>query len=132
MAALQRGCDGAHSNRKENGMSLLDSITDIVKSAFGGQPSNDVPQEVVMAVIQSCPGGLDGMLSKLHAGGLTNVVSSWLGPGQNAPINADQLRSALGNLHVEQLASQLGLPADQALSVLAQHLPNIASGQTTH
>jgi uncharacterized protein YidB (DUF937 family) len=113
-------------------MSLLDSITDIVKSAFGGQSSSDVPQEVVMAVIQSCPGGLDGMLSKLHAGGLTNVVSSWLGPGQNAPINADQLRSALGNLHVEQLASQLGLPADQALSVLAQHLPNIASGPTQH
>ena len=113
-------------------MSLLDSITDIVKSAFGGQSSNEVPQEIVVAVIQSCPGGLDGMLSKLHAGGLTNIVSSWAGPGQNAPINADQLRSALGNLHVEQLASQLGLPADQALSVLAQHLPNIASGQTQH
>jgi uncharacterized protein YidB (DUF937 family) len=114
-------------------MSLLDSITDIVKSAFGGgQSSNDVPQEVVMAVIQSCPGGLDGMLSKLHAGGFTNIVSSWLGPGQNAQISPDQIRSALGNLHIEQLASQLGLPADQTLSVLAQHLPNIASGQTQH
>jgi uncharacterized protein YidB (DUF937 family) len=132
MAAWRRGCDDAHSNGKENGMSLLDSITDMVRSAFGGQSSNEVPQEIVMAVIQACPGGLDGMLSKLHAGGFTNIVSSWLGPGQNAPINADQLRSALGNLHVEQLASQLGLPPDQTLSALVQHLPNIAASQTQH
>ncbi len=110
-------------------MSLLDTI----RNAFGGgQNANAVPQEIVMMTIQNMPGGLDGLLSKLHAGGMTNIVSSWHGPGENAPINPAQIQGALGEQHVQQIASQLGLPMDQTLSVLALHLPNIASQQTQH
>jgi uncharacterized protein YidB (DUF937 family) len=51
-------------------------------------------------------------------------VQTWLGNGANAPISVDQIRAALGDQHVQQIASQLGIPVDQALKFLTEHLPN--------
>jgi uncharacterized protein YidB (DUF937 family) len=61
----------------------------------------------------------------LQQGGLQTQVQSWLGPGANMPISADQLRAVLGNSQVQEMARHLGLPVDAALSMLAQHLPNV-------
>jgi uncharacterized protein YidB (DUF937 family) len=41
------------------------------------------------------------------------------------PITADQLRAALGNEQIQQLATQLGLPMDKILATVAEHLPAI-------
>ncbi len=68
-------------------------------------------------------GSASGLLAKLEEAGLGSVVSSWLGNGQNLSINADQLRAALGNEKVQQIANAIGLPTDKILSVLAEHLP---------
>jgi uncharacterized protein YidB (DUF937 family) len=67
-------------------------------------------------------GSLQGIVAKLQAGGFNEQVR-WLGNGSNLPVTADQLRSALGNQQVQRIARQLGLPVDQALQVLSQHLP---------
>jgi uncharacterized protein YidB (DUF937 family) len=40
-------------------------------------------------------------------------------------VTPDQLKSALGNEQVQQIAQHLGLPIDKALSLLSQHLPNV-------
>ena len=41
-------------------------------------------------------GGLGGLLEKLQSAGHGDAVKSWLGPGQNQPIEPGQLGSALG------------------------------------
>ena len=41
------------------------------------------------------------------------------------PITADQLRAALGNGQIQQLAASFGLPVDKVLASLAEHLPSI-------
>jgi len=68
-------------------------------------------------------GNLGGLLQQLQQGGLGAQVSSWLSNGANLPVSPDQLRNALGNEQLQQLARQAGLPVDQLLQMLSQHLP---------
>ena len=51
------------------------------------------------------------------------AFASWLGNGANAGVSPDQLRNALGSDQVQQMARSAGLPVDQLLAMLAQHLP---------
>jgi len=69
-------------------------------------------------------GSLSGLLQRLVQSGLATQVASWLGNGSNLPLTADQLRKALGDDTVRQLANQFNLPVDDLLRHLAEHLPN--------
>ena len=69
-------------------------------------------------------GDLNGLVAHLQQGGLQTQVQSWLGPGANMPVTADQLKAVLGNSQVQEMARHLGLPVDAALNMLAQHLPD--------
>ena len=66
---------------------------------------------------------LGGLLDQLQKSGLGAQVSSWLGNGANLPISVDQLRQALGDDTIRQLSQSLGIPIDQVLNQLSQHLP---------
>lgn len=66
---------------------------------------------------------LQGLLDKLRQGGLGNQAKSWLGNGANMPVSADQLRAALGDEDVKQLAGQFGVAVDKVLQLLSEHLP---------
>lgn len=72
---------------------------------------------------QTNMGGIGGLLSQLQQGGLGGEVASWLGNGQNRAVSPDQLRSALGGEQLQQMAQGAGIPLDQLLSMLSQHLP---------
>jgi uncharacterized protein YidB (DUF937 family) len=66
---------------------------------------------------------LGGLLQQLQKSGLGAQVTSWLGNGANLPISVDQLKAALGDENVRQIATSLGIPVDQLLAQLSQHLP---------
>jgi uncharacterized protein YidB (DUF937 family) len=68
-------------------------------------------------------GSLGGLLEQLQKSGLGSQVSSWLGNGANLPISVDQLRQALGDDTIRQISQMLGIPVDQLLNTLSQHLP---------
>ncbi|HTJ69791.1 MAG TPA: YidB family protein [Actinospica sp.] len=68
--------------------------------------------------------GLKGLVSKLMEGGLGDQVKSWIAPGSNQPVSADQVKDALGQEQVNKLAEQAGTTPDEAASQLAQKLPN--------
>jgi uncharacterized protein YidB (DUF937 family) len=53
-------------------------------------------------------GNLQGIVNQLQQGGLGPQVQSWLGSGANLRLTPDQLRAALGNDHVRQLAQHFG------------------------
>jgi uncharacterized protein YidB (DUF937 family) len=111
-------------------MSLLDNLTGTLKSLFG--QSGDTSDQSVLAVVLEKSGGMQGILDKLHAGGYSEVVSSWMSSGPNQSITTEQIRGALGNEHVQQIASQLGVSPDKALAALSEHLPGICAKQTMH
>jgi uncharacterized protein YidB (DUF937 family) len=104
-------------------MSLFENLANTLKGALGQGGAAEAGVAIMSMLAQS--GGLQAIVSKLEAGGLGDQVKSWLGPGANLPVTADQLRAALGNEQVQQMARQMGLPVDQVLSLLATHVPTM-------
>jgi uncharacterized protein YidB (DUF937 family) len=65
------------------------------------------------------------MLQKLQNSGLDDVIKSWLGTGQNAPVAPKDLGAALGRENVRQAADQAGIPPDDLLTQLSKALPGL-------
>ena len=53
-------------------------------------------------------GGLGGLVEKFNQAGQGDVISSWIGKGENQPISQGQLQDVLGNLSGPLMAA---LPA---------------------
>ena len=70
-------------------------------------------------------GGLGGLLAQLQKAGLDDVVRSWVGTGENKPIDPDQLGDALGKKTVTQMADKTGSSTDDFLTQLSKALPGI-------
>ena len=70
-------------------------------------------------------GGLQGLIQSFTQKGLGDIVSSWVGTGQNLPITGDQLKSGLGSDLIGQLASKVGVSPDVAASKLTEILPGL-------
>ncbi len=79
----------------------------------------------VMEIINQQPGGLSGLVQNFHDKGLGSIVSSWVGSGQNLPISAEQIQTAMGSGMVAQLAAKAGITPEEASSRLSQFLPTI-------
>jgi uncharacterized protein YidB (DUF937 family) len=106
-------------------MSILDQVVGALagKSQEGG--SSGLLGAIAEMVAGKEGGGLGGLVQKFQAAGLGDIVSSWIGTSDNQPISSDQLHQALGSEQVQQLAARTGLPVEQVLSQLADHLPGI-------
>ncbi len=103
-------------------MGLFDNLGGL-KGLLGQVEATAAPALASALLVKTDLGSLQRIVAKLQSAGLNDQVRSWLGNGTNLPITADQLRSALGNQQVQQIARQLGLPVDEALKVVAEHLP---------
>jgi uncharacterized protein YidB (DUF937 family) len=105
-------------------MGLFDQIVSgALRGALGETEQSALPGLLGQLLGQTNLGNVGGLLQQLQQGGLGAEVSSWVGNGSNLPVSPDQLRSALGNEQLQQLARQAGLPVDQLLAMLSQHLP---------
>ncbi len=101
-------------------MSLLDTLT----SSFGDSPQGGGAQSGLIAAamkfVNNQPGGLKGLIQRFHENGAGDIVSSWVGNGENKPISSDNL---LGSDAVSQVAQKAGLSGDQLSGMLAMVLP---------
>ena len=75
-------------------------------------------------------GGLGGLLEKLQSAGHDDTVKSWLGSGRNQPIEPGQLRSALGEKTVSDIAQQAGVSEQDFVKQLSQALPQFVDKLT--
>jgi len=75
-------------------------------------------------------GGLGGLVEKFGQAGLGNVMSSWIGKGDNAPISTDQLHAALGSDVVSGIAGKLGINVATLLPMLVTVLPTLINKMT--
>jgi uncharacterized protein YidB (DUF937 family) len=93
---------------------------------MAGQFVGSDAHDALSGALQNSPlGDVSGLLSKLQAGGLASEVEAWCSGG-GGPVGIEQLRSALGDEHIQNLASSLGISTDQVLATLSQHLPALA------
>ena len=103
-------------------MGLLDSLRGGV---LGQVEAAAMPALISAALSKTNLGNLQGLLTQLQQAGLDKQVQSWLASGPNMAVASDQLRAALGNDQVRQLAQHFGVDPDAALKLLADHLPNV-------
>jgi len=75
-------------------------------------------------------GGLSGMLGKMQQAGYGQQAQSWIGTGQNMPIDAGALSQIFGRGQLGQLAQQLGVSQEEASGGLAQMLPQVVDQMT--
>ena len=105
------------------------SWSDAFKGAVGSVVGQ-AEQAALPGLLKSVLGtkGLQTILGKLQDAGLGAEVASWVDKNKgNLPISTDQIRAALGDEHVQQIAKSLGIPIDAVLAALAEKLPEVAS-----
>ncbi|SRR5258707_9171285 len=106
-------------------MGLLDSLTGALGGNLGQLEAAAAPALIAAVLAKTNLGDLQGLANQLQQGGLGAQVQSWLGNGANMPVSPDQLRAALGNEHIQQLAQHFGVSPDAALKLLSEHLPGV-------
>lgn len=75
-------------------------------------------------------GNLSGLLGNAQASGLGAQADSWVGTGDNEPVDAQQIKGIVGDNAVAQLAQQAGISEDEAADVLAKVVPQVVNGLT--
>ncbi|MFV0279982.1 MAG: YidB family protein [Rhodoblastus sp.] len=70
-------------------------------------------------------GGLGDLYSKFQKAGQGGAIDSWIGTGQNQPIQPGHLGSAIGQTTISDLARQAGVSEQDLLNGLAQALPGV-------
>ena len=68
---------------------------------------------------------IGSIVSKLKEQGLSGMVSSWLGDGDNDSMSSDQVKSLFGGEKLAGFAEKLGLDEGSALSGLKEVIPNM-------
>ena len=112
-------------------MGLLDDLENKAVGSILGGSSNPLASNLLQ-MINNHPGGLQGLVQSFHEQGLGEVVSSWVGNGQNLPISAEQIHQVLGSEKVQQLAASAGISTEEAGSSLAQLLPSMIDKLTAN
>ncbi len=116
-------------------MGLLD---DVLSMASGSLSSGGVPPAqhatglaAILEYVNSPQvGGVAGLQKMFQQGGLGNVISSWVGTGQNLPISADQLQNVLHSGALQQVAQKAGIDPTQLTGMMASLLPHLVDKMT--
>ena len=123
-------------------MGLLDSV---LGQVLGGAAQQQQPQSGGLGDLGGLAGalggllannggqgGLGGLVSKFEQAGMGDVIGSWIGKGENAPISGNQLGEVLGGDAISSIAGKLGINAATLLPMLATMLPSLIDQLTPH
>jgi uncharacterized protein YidB (DUF937 family) len=96
----------------------------------GAAASGGLVVSQIIAMLQSRPGGLGGLLQAFQQGGLGHVFQSWISTGQNLPVSADQLHGTVGSDWISRITQATGLPQNEVEQHLSTLLPQIVDHLT--
>ena len=83
---------------------------------------------VVIGMLRS--GGLQKILSGFQQKGMGDQAASWVSTDTNKPVTGSEMRVALGDEEVHQVAKEAGISDDEAADVLAAVVPGVVNGLT--
>jgi uncharacterized protein YidB (DUF937 family) len=69
--------------------------------------------------------GLGGLIGKFTGAGLGSKANSWVGTGDNEPLDPDEVEKALGTDEVQRIADEAGVSDDEAKASLASMIPGL-------
>ena len=113
-------------------MGLIEEVLAMASSSGGAQQAQHASALTAILGYINSPqvGGIAGLQKMFQQGGLGNVVSSWIGSGQNLPISASQLQNVLHGGALQQAAQQSGLDPSQLTSMMSTLLPHLVDKLT--
>ena len=116
-------------------MGLLDSVTGALggnRGAAGGMGKAALIGLVLQMLSRngSAGGGIGELIQRLQAGGLGDVVGSWISTGPNQSVSPNQMQDALGSDFISQIAAQLGITPQAASNQLAETMPEVVDQLT--
>jgi len=96
----------------------LGSLTSALSGLTGGNDSN---------------GGFDigSILGNMQGGGMADMAQSWLGDGDNAPMEDSHVTSMFGADKISDFASQLGLSESEAIGGLRDAMPQMVDNASS-
>ena len=107
-------------------MGLFDQLKEGLAAKLGGGSNvNDMLEHAMNLINNPATGGLAGLVETFKSKGLGDVISSWIGTGENKPISPDQIKQALGSDKIQQIAAKVGISKDAASQHLSELLPQI-------
>ena len=88
--------------------------------------------EALSSILTNSDGNFDlsNILSSLSNGNIGEIVSSWIGSGENRPIDAEGVKNILGEEKLTIFAEKLGVDVDTATEALKDILPQIVDKAT--
>ncbi len=106
-------------------MSLLNSVLSAAASVALGKDQKEQASllPALLQALNQYPGGINGLVEAFKQGGLGAVVASWMGQGQNLPVEPSQLEQVLGTGMLSDLAEKSGLNQSSVLNHLTSLLP---------
>jgi uncharacterized protein YidB (DUF937 family) len=110
----------------EKGAAMLEQIVSGLRQEFGadaGGPS--ALMSAVLSWLDRRGTGLAGLVGQFQQKGLGQVMSSWVGTGNNLPITPADLTHGLGPENLNEIAAKAGLPPETASQQLAQVFPSL-------
>jgi uncharacterized protein YidB (DUF937 family) len=107
-------------------MGLMEEVLAMAGSSGAQQGQHATALTAIMAYINSPQvGGIAGLQSMFQQGGLGNIVSSWIGNGQNLPVSASELQNVLHGGALQQAAQQAGMDPSQLTGMMSSLLPHL-------
>jgi len=74
---------------------------------------------------------LDSIISKIQDTNFGEIISSWIGDGENKPISADAISDLFSTEKISEFASSLGISEESAKKALSEVIPNIVDKITS-
>ena len=110
------------------GASLIQSSSDSTTDNLDG----DTVSKALNSLLSDENGSLDlgSLVSNFSSNGLSDIVGSWLGSGENELISAEQISELLSSDKISEFASSLGIDEENARVAIADALPNIIDNAT--
>lgn len=96
--------------------------------ALGGNPMLRMLLPLVASLLMN--GGLQKILGRLQESGKGEKGQSWVSSGPNEPVDAEDIKAALDDQELAEIAQKLGVSEDEAAEAVAQVLPEVVDKAT--
>lgn len=110
-----------------------------IKSKMSGSAGSGLDLGTLTSALSGLTGGNDsnggfdigGILSNMQGGGMADMAQSWLGDGDNAPMEDNHVTSMFGSDKIKDFASQLGMSESEAIGGLRDAMPEMVNNASS-
>ena len=124
--------------RKNHKKGKIMDIASIAQQVISQKLGQDIDTDTITDALSALTGDMeDGfsvgtLVSKLSSfDGLGDMLSSWLGDGENLPIDMDTIMNAFNGSEISEFASKLGIDQENATHLLSELVPNIVDSSSS-